>query len=406
MKIRTLEDFPALSAGGEVPVEVLDEARRCETLHADKAAEITAKAETEHRDLLASELREVRRHSQAAQSLGMAIRSAEIARHNASVARSFSTMTINGMGGPTDSTWLPSFRSWQDWQVESRAVGSGGNAFIPSAQASVYWEHLTARNVVLSANPTILDTVNHSLIVPKIADSATVGPVGENNEIDSSDPTIDGIILTPRKFAALVRASNESLDDSTPQLRVVIADDLIRTMAGYLDQQMLFGTGDNGELTGLANIDGIQSDAVDGVPTLDHFADAIAALEAANGDPRRAAFFVAPRTWATLRTIKTTTDEYVLSAGDPTLATRPSIFGVPVYPSSHVPVDQGDGGDESTAILADMSQVIVARRKDVEIMFDASRYFEWDQTAIRVVSRVDMAVGNPEAVVTLTGLTA
>ena len=407
MKIRTLEDFPALAAGGQVPSDQLNEARHCEMLHTDRAAEITSKAETEGRDLLASELREVRRHSTAAQSLAMAIRKAEAEALNAAQARAFAaTSTYGSAASVTDGTWLPSFRTWQSWQSESRAVGSSGNAFVPSVNASIYWDHLRARNVVLSAGPTVLDTVNYSLIVPRVAESATVGPVGENDEIIGSDPVIDGIVLTPRKFAALTRASNESLDDSTPQLRTVIADDLVRTMAGYLDAQMLFGSGLSGELTGLANVDGITTEAVDAVPTLDDFAGAIAALEAANGDVNRAAFFIAPRTWATLRTAKTLSDEYLLSAGDPTQATRPSIFGVPVFVSSHVPVDQGTGGDESTAILADMSQVLIARRKDVEIILDTSRFFEYDQTAIRVVSRVDMAVGNPEAVVTLTGLTA
>ena len=406
MKIRTLEDFPALAAGGKVPSDEMNEARHCEMLHADRAATITAKAETEGRDLLASELREVRRHSTAAQSLGMAIRKAEAEALNAAQARALPASATYASGVVSDGTWLPSFRTWQSWQSEARAVGSSGNDFVPSVNASIYWDHLRARNVVLSAGPTVLDTVNYSLIVPRVAESATVGPVSENDEIIGTDPVIDGIVLTPRKFAALTRASNESLDDSTPQLRTVIADDLVRTMAGYLDAQMLFGSGDNGELTGLANVDGITTEAVDAAPTLDDFAGAIAALVAANGDVSRAAFFIAPRTWATLRTAKTLQDEYLLSAGDPTQATRPSIFGVPVFVSSHVPVDQGEGEDESTAILADMSQVLIARRKDVEIILDSSRFFEYDQTAIRVVSRVDMAVGNPEAVVTLTGLTA
>lgn len=408
MKIRTIEDFPALAAGGEVPVETLDEARRCETLHADKAAEITAKAEREGRDLLASELRDVRRHATAAQSLGMAIRSAEVARLNASMQRSAATMAINGMGGPADSNWLPSFRTWSSWMTEDRAVGSSGNYFVPTVNASIFWDRLRARAVTLTAGPTILETENTALVVPKISGSATVGPVSENTEITGSNPTLDGIVLQPKKFAALVRASNESLEDSTPELRTVIADDLIREMATYLDAQMLVGSGQGGQIKGLSNTTGATAQAVNSAPDLDDFADAIASLEAANGDLSRAAFFVAPRTWSQLRKQQTTTGEYVLSAGDSTQVTRRSVFGVPVYVTSNIPtnITVGQSQNNSLAILADMGQVLVGRRKDVELQMDTSLYFHWDQTAIRIVSRFDMQVGNAAAVVVMTGLRA
>lgn len=407
VKIRTIDDFPALAAGGDVPADTLGEARRCESLHADRAADITAKAEAEGRDLLASELRDVRRHSTAAQTLGAAVRAAEVRGIAAAQERS-----VRAMAGYTvtqDDNWLPSFRTWQDWQSESRAVGSSGNYFVPTANATTYWDRLRARAVVLAANPIVLDTENTALIVPKITGSATVGPVSENTEITGSDPTLDGITLTPKKFAALVRASNESLEDSTPQLRSVIADDLIREMATYLDRQMLVGTGQSGQIKGLSNTTGATAQAVNAAPDLDDFADAIASLEAANGDLTRAAFFVAPRTWSQLRKQTATgSGEYLLSAGDPTQATRPSVFGVPVYVTSNIPTNLtvGQSTNNSLGILADMSQVLVGRRRDVELMMDTSLYFHYDQTALRVVSRVDMQVGNAAAVVVMTGLRA
>lgn len=409
LKIRELADFPALSSGGEVPVEIMDDARRCEQLHADKAAEITAKAETERRDLLASELRDVRRHSQAAQALGMALRTAEITRHNASMARSAASVAINGMGATSDATWLPSYRTWQSWQGEARAVGSSSNAFVPTATANIYWDRLRARSVTLAAGPVLLPVEDTSLIVPKIAGSVTIGPVSENSEITATDPTLSSVVLTPRKFAALTRCSNEALEDSSPALRVVIAEDLLREMATFLDAQMLVGTGSSGQIRGLSNTTGATAQAVNAVPDLDDFADAIASYQAANGDLSRAAFFVAPRTWSVLRKQTATgSGEYLLSAGDPTQATRPSVFGVPVFVTSNIPTNLtvGQSSNNSLAILADMGQVLVGLRKDVELLFDTSLYFAYDQTALRVVSRVDMQVANAASVVVMTGLRA
>ena len=84
------------------------------------------------------------------------------------------------------------------------------------------------------------------------------------------------------------------------------------------------------------------------------------------------------------------------------------MFGVPVFTSSNVPVNLtvGQSTNNSLGILADMSQVLVGRRLDTEILMDMSRFFEYDQTAVRVVSRVDMQVGNAAAVVVMTGLRA
>lgn len=408
LKIRTLDDFPALAAGGEVPHEVMEEARRCESLHADRAADIAAKAEAEGRDLLASELREVRRHSTAAASLGMAIRKADVAGIGAAEARSLRVLS-DPTGTATDRTWLPSYRTWQAWQGEARAIGSSSNAFVPTATADIYWDRLRARSVTLAASPVLLPVEDTSLIVPKIAGSVTIGPVSENAEITATDPTLSSVVLTPKKFAALTRCSNEALEDSTPELRVVIAEDMIREMATYLDAQMLVGTGSSGQIRGLSNTTGATSTAVNAVPDLDDFADAIASLEAANGDLSRAAFFVAPRTWSQLRKQTATgSGEYLLAAGDPTQATRPSVFGVPVYVTSNIPTNLtvGQSSNNSLAVLADMSQVLVGLRKDVELLFDTSLYFAYDQTALRVVSRVDMQVANAASVVVMTGLRA
>ena len=180
-------------------------------------------------------------------------------------------------------------------------------------------------------------------------------------------------------------------------------------MATYLDRQMLVGTGQSGQIKGLSNTTGATAQAVNAAPDLDDFADAIASLEAANGDLTRAAFFVAPRTWSQLRKQTATgSGEYLLSAGDPTQATRPSVFGVPVYVTSNIPTNLtvGQSTNNSLGILADMSQVLIGRRRDVELMMDTSLYFHYDQTALRVVSRVDMQVGNAPAVVVMTGLRA
>lgn len=63
----------------------------------------------------------------------------------------------------------------------------------------------------------------------------------ENAEITASDLVAERVQLTARKAAALTRASNEVLLDSSPELRAIVEYDHIRAVSLLIDNQSLFG---------------------------------------------------------------------------------------------------------------------------------------------------------------------
>jgi HK97 family phage major capsid protein len=65
----------------------------------------------------------------------------------------------------------------------------------------------------------------------------------------------------------------------------------------------------------------------------------------------------------------------------------------------------GVGTNESTIILADMSQVTVGRDLDISVVLLEERYADFDQIGIRVTARFDIAPLNAEGVVVLRGVT-
>lgn len=304
--------------------------------------------------------------------------------------------------------WLPSRREYREW--ESRAVGTSGNPLVPTGQANTWYDRLRARSVVLAAGPTIVAVEREgSLRVPTVTASVTVGTVAEGATIAPTDPTFASVTLDPKKLAALCLVNAEALDDSNPDVRAVVEADLIRSTATELDRQLLVGDGTGSNLTGLRNVAGVTSGpslgANGGVPTLDAFADVVGALEAANGDLARAAWFMAPRTWSTIRKLKDAQSRYQLNP-TPAGAEQRSLFGLPVFASTNVPVNEttGTSTDTSPVILADMSQVIVGRARDIEVAYSADFRFDSDQVAVRVIGRFDVAVAQPAAVVVLTGV--
>lgn len=318
--------------------------------------------------------------------------------------------TIGGTCEPRHdiNLWLPSRRQYHEL-IEQRAVSSAGNPFLPAGQASTFYDRLRAAAVVLRAGPQILPVEDTTLRVPGLSASVSVSAIGENTAITPSDPTFTSVTLTPRKLAALTLAANEALDDSNPGLREIVSNDLVRQTATTLDLQFLEGSGAAPNMRGFRNMSGTTQATVTGAnggtPTLDDFATAVQNIETANADLERAAWFMHPRTWGTVRKIKDGQSRYQLGP-DPAADASKSLFGVPVYLSSQIPTTETTGisTDTSHVILADMSQIVVGQRKQVEVALSTDYKFDADQTAIRVIGRFDIGVLNPAGVYIMLGV--
>jgi HK97 family phage major capsid protein len=66
----------------------------------------------------------------------------------------------------------------------------------------------------------------------------------------------------------------------------------------------------------------------------------------------------------------------------------------------------GTSSDCSTVILADMSQVVVGMRQDLQLEMSRDYAFNADQTAIRLIARTDVQPINAAATVVINGLRA
>lgn len=132
-----------------------------------------------------------------------------------------------------------------------------------------------------------------------------------------------------------------------------------------------------------------------------------AAPSAANADPDRGAWIMHSRTWSSVRKLVDSQNRPIVSI-DPTSAVRPTFWDKPVFISNNIPVNQtvGTSTDCSSIILADMSQVVVAISRDVELMVSLDYAFAADQVALRVTARMDIGLPQPAAVVVTTGVRA
>jgi HK97 family phage major capsid protein len=145
--------------------------------------------------------------------------------------------------------------------------------------------------------------------------------------------------------------------------------------------------------------------------SLDHIADAIAALEAENATP--SAIVMHPRSWKTLMKLKevsgSTKALLQTEQGGASIYPQRTLYGVPVYLSSQVSTTETQGSSgavASSAYVYDASQVVAVMRQDARVELDSSRLFNSDQSELRCTSRADVVVPNPKGVCRILGILA
>lgn len=283
---------------------------------------------------------------------------------------------------------IPSLAEYRAAQAE--ATDPAGGFLVPTEQSRVVVERLAPQSVLLSAGPKLFDMNSDELRVPMVASGATVSMVAENALIPESDIVFDAALLVARKLAGLVRASNEWLSDAVPDGRQVVEQNLLRELAIKLDEQFFVGDGTAPNLSGILDWSGVT--ATPGAASLEDIAAAIGRVEAAFAMPN--AIFISPENWSTLRGERTdgATGAYHLQP-DASAATRPVVFGVPVYITPHV---------GASIIVADMRHIAVGTRNRWTVHYDPYRYSEYDQSAIRVTSRWAIAPLHEDAVQVIT----
>lgn len=189
---------------------------------------------------------------------------------------------------------------------------------------------------------------------------------GENELIDEVDATFGEVTLLPstlKSVKSLTRFSNELARQSVVALEAALRDRMVRDVAAVIDGAFL--TGDGGtpsgtEPEGIVNWAGTQELTGVGAIALDDLHDAVGLAMGANADAERMRWLMPSRDFVNLRKLKDGQGRYQLQP-DPTREGAFRLLGLPVTITNRLPIDGGGGSDESEIVLADFSQIAVAR---------------------------------------------
>jgi HK97 family phage major capsid protein len=257
--------------------------------------------------------------------------------------------------------------------------------------AQLLVQPLEAASVVLASGVRIFDTAG-PLRIPKLTAGASVGFVAEGGLIPEADVDFGEVTLMPSNrtsLKVLIRFTNELLRQSVIGLDSVLRQRLVTDVSNALDDALLKGAGTSNSITGIINQAGVQTGDLD-VADADSLLDAIALASAAEVTPTR--WFISGADFISLRKLKDGQQRYLLES-DVTADVTYRLFGIPVTVTNKLATGK--------AILADTSQIAVARDLAPSVMLLAERYAEYDEQAIRVVTRYDLGLLHPEGIIVL-----
>lgn len=266
---------------------------------------------------------------------------------------------------------------------------------------------LEDKSLFLAAGPRIFDTNGSQVRIPKLGGPTTPAWHGENEQITEQDPSFDEIVLLPstmKSVKVLTRYSNEMARQSVVALDAALRDRLVTDVAATIDTQLFSATGDGiTQPKGILAWDDTQRiDAAGADLDLDALVDAWGTALAANVDTTRLRWFMRPEAFTALRKIKqgTGSNQYVLTP-DATADGVFRLFGSQVIITNRLPRNEEE---QQSVVLADFTQVAVARDQAPTVKILDQTFGDYDQQAIRVTARYDAAPLNPEAVVIIEGL--
>ena len=268
---------------------------------------------------------------------------------------------------------------------------------------------LAAASVFLSSGVRIIDTAG-PLRLPKLGAPTAPAWFAQNDLITPEvDPTFDEVALLPstmKSVKTLTRFSNELARQSVIALDQALKDRLVTDVAATLDAQFFGLTGDGILMPKGLFVYAGQTMAAVGVLTLDKLLDAESLALGANVNTDSLKWVMRSREFIALRKIKTAatgSNQYVLTP-DPTTDGVFRLFGSPVIITNRIPV-VGTTTKTTQAVLADFSQIAVARDQAPTVKILDQTFGDYDQQAIRVTARYDAAPLNVESIVKLTGIT-
>jgi HK97 family phage major capsid protein len=291
---------------------------------------------------------------------------------------------------------------------------TAGGYLIPTQAIQDVIEILRNNLVVQTLGATVMDGLTGIPVeIPKQTSKSSTFWIDEDATITDSQIGLGQLSLNPKGLASMVKLSNRLLALSQPSAEALVRNDMAMQMAEALDLAALRGTGVAGQPMGVANTPGISTvdfstaTATSGYVTnpgweqLFDMEGKLADLNALRGNVGFAFHPSFKRNIAKVRADGATADngqgDFILNpATDARIA---QLLGYPFATTTQIPTNLGAGSDETEVYMANWSDLIIANWVGMTLLAsqEAGTAFATNQTWVRMITDVDVAVRRPES---------
>lgn len=300
------------------------------------------------------------------------------------------------MGKEARGIYLP-----QDIMTRDLTVGSptaGGNLVEDKFLASEYVEALRAAQAIGSLGTRYLTGLKGDVVIPAANAATSAYFVAEGSAPTEGAPTYRQITMTPKTCGAFVDISRKLRLQSTPDIEMLIRDDLVKSIALKVEEVAIEG-GASHEPTGLlanSNINAVTIGSNGGAPTWATVVNLVKEVEADNVILSSPAYLMNSKVKAKLaQTAKVSSTDSKMILDAPFT----DIYGYRYAVTNNVPSDltKGVGSNLSALIFGEFSNLLLGFWSGIDLIVDTATFSSSGGLRLVAFQDVDVAVRHAQA---------
>ena len=137
-------------------------------------------------------------------------------------------------------------------------AATGGVSVTEDFMGDALIEALRPMAVTLQLGPRTMPGLRDNVEIPRVATTTTAAAVtNETDALTQTEPTLGEITMTPRNIGAYSKFTDKLLMQSSLAIESLIREDLMTSVALAQDKYCFYGTGSNGQPTGIKATSGI-----------------------------------------------------------------------------------------------------------------------------------------------------
>lgn len=286
------------------------------------------------------------------------------------------------------------------------ASSGGSNMVATNLLAGSFIDLLRNKARVLSMGAQMLSGLVGNVDIPRQKAAGATYWVGEAGVLTQTGGQFDKVSMSPKHIGSLSVITRNMLQQSTPDIEMMVRADMLQTIALGIDSAALYGTGTSFQPLGVANQAGIGSviGGVNGAAlTIDHMIDLETSVTSNNADEGALAYLTNAKAVGALKKLKSTTGQYLWSnspLGQRT-GTPGEINGYTVARTNQArsTLTKGSGTNLAEIYFGDWSQVLVGEWGVVEILPNpyAAGIYEAGGIELRVLQSLDIGIRHPQS---------